>query len=209
MDATRKIFDQWAQDGRAENMEKEHSKNVIKFLNTVPFERPFTFLDIGCGNGWVIRKIVEQNNCRKAIGIDKSKNMIKQANRKKISKKENYIHVDVESWKHKRKFDFIFAMESLYYVESVENSLRRIFEMLKPDGKFFCGTDFYSENKDTVIWPEIMKIKMHLYSRKEWRERFKNAGFEVKTRQVKDRYGNKKWKREVGTLFIIGHKPKR
>ena len=81
--------------------------------------------------------------------------------------------------------------------------------MLKPNGKFFCGTDFYSENKDTVIWSEIMKIKMHLYSRREWRERFKNAGFDVKTRQVKDRYGNKKWKREVGTLFIIGHKPER
>ena len=209
MDATRKVFDQWAQDGRAENMEKEHSKNVIKFLTTVSFEKPFTFLDVGCGNGWVVRKMIEQNNCRRATGIDKSKNMIKQANRKKISKKENYIHVDIESWKHKGKFDFIFAMESLYYVESVENSLRRIFEMLKPNGKFFCGTDFYSENKDTVIWSEIMKIKMHLYSRKEWRELFKNVGFEVKTRQIKDRYGNKKWKREVGTLFIIGHKPER
>ena len=209
MDATRKVFDQWAQDGRAENMEKEHSKNVIKFLTTVSFEKPFTFLDVGCGNGWVVRKMIEQNNCRRATGIDKSKNMIKQANRKKISKKENYIHVDIESWKHKGKFDFIFAMESLYYVESVENSLRRIFEMLKPNGKFFCGTDFYSENKDTVIWSEIMKIKMHLYSRKEWRELFKNVGFEVKTRQIKDHYGNKKWKREVGTLFIIGHKPER
>ena len=209
MDATTKVFDRWAQDGRAEKMEKEHSKNVMSFLNTISFESPFTFLDIGCGNGWVIRKIAEQKECRKAVGIDKSKNMIKQACRKKTSKKENFFQADIESWKYRGRFDFIFAMESLYYVESVENSLRRIFEMLKPEGKFFCGTDFYSENKDTAIWSRIMKIKMHLYSRREWRKLFKDAGFEVKTLQIRDHQGNKKWKREVGTLFIIGYKPER
>ena len=209
MDATRKIFDEWAQNGKAEKMEKEHSKNVIKFLNTISFEKSFSFLDIGCGNGWVIRKIANEENCKKAIGIDKSKKMIEQANKKKISKKEKFIHTDLRSWKYRGKFDFVFAMESLYYVESVEESLKKIFRMMTSEGKFFCGTDFYTDNKDTIKWSTMMKVKMHLYSRREWTKMFRDAGFDVKIMQIKDKDGKEKWKREHGTLFIIGQKPKK
>ena len=206
MDATRKTFDEWAINGRAELMEREHGKNVSKFLKGISFDKPFSFLDVGCGNGWAVRKIVEEKNCKKAIGIDKSKKMISQAEKKKISKKERYIHTDIQSWKYNGKFDIIFSMESLYYADSIENALKKIFKILKPGGKFFCGTDFYLENKDTIKWSEIMKVQMHLHSRQEWKKLFENVGFQTKTKQIKDLKGNKKWKREFGTLFIIGTK---
>ncbi|MEJ2260608.1 MAG: methyltransferase type 11, partial [Nitrosopumilaceae archaeon] len=70
MDKVRKIFDEWAENGRAELMEKEHGKNVSKFLEKISFEKPFSFLDVGCGNGWVVRKIASHPNCTKSIGID-------------------------------------------------------------------------------------------------------------------------------------------
>lgn len=209
MDKVRQTFDEWAQNGRDELMEKEHSKNVMKFLKTVSFDNQFSFLDIGCGNGWVIREIVKEEKCKKAVGIDKSKKMINQANKKKISKKEEFIHTDIQSWEYQGKFDFIFSMESLYYVDSIKGALNKIFKLLKPGGQFFCGTDFYTDNKATTKWANIMKIQMHLHSKQEWKKLFKDAGFETKSRQIKDLKGNKKWKREMGTLFIIGKKPKR
>jgi ubiquinone/menaquinone biosynthesis C-methylase UbiE len=88
MDKIKETFDKWAQNGRAELMEIEHGKNVRKFLQTISFDKAFTFLDVGCGNGWVVRKIAEQGNCNKAIGIDKSKKMVIQAKRKKIISKK-------------------------------------------------------------------------------------------------------------------------
>ena len=100
-------------------------------------------------------------------------------------------------------------MESLYYADSVEKVLRKIYTLLSPGGQFVCGTDFYSDNKATARWKKIMNIQMHLYSKKEWKRLFTNAGFEVKTKQVKDPKSEKKWKREFGTLFIIGVKPKK
>jgi len=209
MDEVRKTFDKWAQNGRAELMEIEHGKNVLKFLKTVPFDRPFTFLDIGCGNGWVVREIARERNCKKAIGIDKSKKMIIESKKKIDSKKEEFFHTDIESMKYKGKFDFIFSMESLYYADSIEIALEKIFKMLKPGGKFFCGTDFYSDNKATARWAGIMKIQMHLHSKKEWKVFFQNAGFLVKTKHVKDLKNKKKWKREFGTLFITGIKPEK
>ena len=107
------------------------------------------------------------------------------------------------------KFDFIFSMESLYYVDSIKIALEKIYKSLKPGGQFFCGTDFYSDNKATIKWANIMKIQMHLHSKQEWKKFFKNAGFETRTKQVKDLKNKKKWKREFGTLFITGKKPER
>ena len=207
MDRVRKTFDKWAQNGRAELMEIEHGKNVLKFLETIPFDKPFTFLDVGCGNGWVVRKIAKEKNCKKSIGIDKSKKMIIQSIKKTEGRKEEYVHTDIESMNYRGKFEFIFSMESLYYADSIEIALKKIYKLLKPGGQFFCGTDFYTDNKATARWAGIMKIQMHLHSKKEWREFFKNTGFDVKTKHIKDLKNKKKWKREHGTLFIIGTKP--
>ena len=208
MDEVRKTFDKWAQNGRAELMEEEHGGNVLKILKSISFDKPFTFLDVGCGNGWVIKKIVKEKNCKKAIGIDKSKKMIIQA-KKKTEGKEEFIHTDIESMKYRGKFNFVFSMESLYYADSIEIALEKIYKLLKPGGQFFCGTDFYTDNKATARWAGIMKIQMHLHSKKEWKEFFKNTGFNVKTKNIKDLKNKKKWKREHGTLFIIGTKPEK
>jgi hypothetical protein len=54
-----------------------------------------------------------------------------------------------------------------------------------------------------------MKIQMHLHSKKEWKKLFQNAGFEIRTKNIKDLKNKKKWKRELGTLFIIGTKPEK
>jgi len=110
MDKVRETFDKWAQNGRAELMEEEHGKNVLKFLELISFDKPFTFLDVGCGNGWVVRKIVKEKNCKKSIGIDKSKKMIMQSKKMIESKKEEFVHTDIESMNYRGKFNFIFSM---------------------------------------------------------------------------------------------------
>lgn len=206
MDKVRKTFDEWAKIGRSELMEKEHSKTVLKLLNSIRFEKPFSFLDVGCGNGWVVRKISQIQNCKKAVGIDKSQNMITKAKSKKKSSKENYLRTDILSWKFNGKFDYIFSMESLYYSTPMEYALKKIYKILKPGGQFFCGTDFYSDNKATIQWSKMLNIPLDLRSKKQWKKMFEEIGFETKTRQVRDHSNRKKWKREFGTLFIIGKK---
>ena len=51
-----------------------------------------------------------------------------------------------------------------------------------------------------------MKIPMDLRSKAEWRKMFKEAGFKTIVKQVKDTNHRAKWKREFGTLFMIGKK---
>ncbi len=209
MDSVEKNFDRWAHNGRAELMEREHGRPVKKFLEKADFGKSFTFLDIGCGNGWVVRAVASFNNCKKATGIDKSKKMIKNAAQKRNSTKEDYITADIEEWNTAKRFDRIFSMETIYYTKSPQKALKNIFKLLKPGGMFFCGTDFYAENKATANWSEKMNLNMHLLSKKQWKSLFEDTRFETKTMMIKDKTDRKKWKQELGTLFIIGTKPSR
>ena len=206
MDETKKLFDEWAVTGRAEEMEKGHGVTVNKFLDSISFDKPFSFLDVGCGNGWIVRKIAQLPNCKKAVGIDKSKKMISIAISKQISKKEKYLSVNLESWKYLGKFDIIFSMESLYYSVPMEPALSKIFKILRTNGFFYCGTDFYSDNYLTKRWKKVMKVPMDLRSKTEWKSMFRKIGFKTTTMQMKDLNHNAKWKRKFGTLFIIGKK---
>ena len=206
MDNTAKVFDRWATAGRSEEMEMGHGVTVSKFLDSLSFDKPFSFLDVGCGNGWVVRKIAQLQKCKMAVGIDKSKNMIKRANSNQDSKKEKYYCTDLESWSYGGKFDVIFSMESLYYSVPMEPALAKVFKMLKAGGFFYCGTDFYSDNHLTKRWVKDMKIPMDLRSKTEWKKMFRAAGFNTSARQVKDAKHRAKWKREFGTLFVIGEK---
>ena len=206
MDKTSKLFDVWANTGRSEDMEKGHGTTVNQFLDKLSLKENFRFLDIGCGNGWVVRKMSEKSSCIKAIGIDKSKMMIKNAKSKLLTKKESYFVTELESWNTKEKFDVIFSMESLYYSVPMEPALEKVFKLLKKGGRFYCGTDFYSDNTLTTRWVKDMDIPMDLRSEKEWMTMFKEAGFMTRSKHVTDSKNKSKWKREFGTLFVIGRK---
>lgn len=206
MDKTQRLFDAWATNGRAARMEKEHKKTASKILDAIPLKRGFKFLDIGCGNGWVTRWAASHDGCTLAVGIDKSAEMVRHASSRASSDKERYYQADIESWKPRQKFDYAFAMESIYYAASPEAAIRRIYGLLRPGGVFYCGTDYYAENKTTSKWSDSMDVVMHLYSREQWRRLFAKAGFSARTRLVPDAAGNTRWKRELGTLFVVGVK---
>jgi len=206
MDKISQLFDKWAKIGRAEDMERGHGTTVNKFLDKLSFDKPFTFLDIGCGNGWVVRKISQLSNCRKAVGVDKSKIMIKKARENKLSENESYFTTDLESWQYAGKFDIIFSMEALYYSVPMEPALKKVYKLLKNQGTFYCGTDFYKDNKLTTRWTKDMAVPMDLRSEEEWKTMFKEIGFHTRTKHVLDLKNKSKWKREFGTLFVIGNK---
>ena len=75
------IFSQWVLDGKDEGMEKNHSNAVNVMLDELVGSQtvPFSIIDAGCGNGWVVRKIINHSLCEKAIGVDGSKEMIDKA----------------------------------------------------------------------------------------------------------------------------------
>lgn len=210
-DRTARKFDLWARNGKAEEMERGHAASVSRMLRSAAFARKaeFTFLDVGCGNGWVVRQVAARYpGCVRSVGIDKSNKMIRSAAKNPLNTgTEEYFCADIEHWKYRgRRFDYVFAMESIYYAESTKSALDRIYDLLGTGGVFLCGTDFYAENAATRRWASSMGITMHLYAKEEWRALFKNSGFEARLRHIRDPKARQAWKRKIGTLLITGTK---
>ena len=78
------VFGEWAEKGKDKGMEKSHAIPVDEMIDFALKERlrigkSFSFLDLGCGNGWVVRNVANNVRCNRAVGIDGAKQMISNA----------------------------------------------------------------------------------------------------------------------------------
>jgi len=198
------LFDKWAQNGKDVSMENGHSKSVdfmLKILDEKSlFDNKFSFLDLGCGNGWVVKKISKNNLCNLAVGIDGSENMIKNA--KLNSKDEIFINENIENWHWNKKFNIVFSMETLYYVKDIDYLLKNIYSNLLVDkGSIIIGVDHYLENKPSLMWGEDYNLDIVTLSVKQWEKLFLKNKF----KNIKLYFAGQKddWN---GTLVIYAQK---
>ena len=199
------VFDDWAKLGKDAGMETGHSGAVEEMLTFIfgkmdENNRKYTAIDVGCGNGWVVRKFIENRNCEFAIGIDGSSSMIEKAHA--IDPDGNYQIALLPDFVPNSKFDVVHSMEFLYYLEHPETLLKSIHDSwLNSNGWLVVGIDHYLENKESLSWPEKVGVFMNTKSEAEWIEIWKESGFESVV----------SWRANVnsnssGTLVIAGRK---
>ena len=196
------VFSEWVDNGKADGMEKNHYSSVKDMLEYALDKREdFTFIDAGCGTGWVVRLVSKMENCFSSCGVDGSIKMINKA--RGIDTINRYFCDDLTSWKPNSKKDVVHSMEVLYYFENPKDVLKNIHDnWLNNKGLFIMGIDFYSENHYSHDWPSKTNIDtMTLLGEIEWKKLFEHVGF----KNVKSwRVGKKEnWE---GTLVIAGIK---
>jgi len=198
------LFNKWVELGKDSGMEINHGPSVAHMLNLIPIsilESKFNFLDIGCGNGWVVKKMSSFQNCLSSVGLDGADKMIKKA----ISKdsQSEYLVLDINNiHNYNQTFDIVFSMEVFYYLKNPQNTINYIFNnLLNKDGFFVMGLDHYLENRKSLSWPQDLNLDMHTYSMFQWKKMMKTAGF---NNISLSQFGQKKdWK---GTLILSGIK---
>lgn len=199
------VFSEWAGKGKDEGMERGHAASVEEMLDLALetnnlSQRPFTAIDIGCGNGWVVRKLQGIENCQSAEGVDGSTSMIEKA--RSIDPKGNYSIAKLPQWQPNNPVDFIHSMEFLYYLNDPISMIKIIHDnWLKNGGVFVAGVDHYSENEDSLDWPAALDVHMTTLSQQQWYEAMENAGFvnvKISKTGVRDGF--------IGTLTMLGTK---
>ena len=196
------IFTQWVLDGKDEGMEKNHSEAVNVMLDELIESQnvPFSIIDAGCGNGWVVRKIISHPLCAKAIGVDGSKEMINKA--RSLDSNGTYFHSDLMDWFPKKKVNFVHSMEVLYYFREPEKLIMHILEnWLLEKGTIIMGMDHYLENLNSHSWPKDLNTFMNLMSIKQWIKLFQECGLSQITS-----FQTNKSQNFPGTLVIKGKK---
>tara|TARA_A100001011_G_C14041861_1_gene728131 strand:- start:63 stop:701 length:639 start_codon:yes stop_codon:yes gene_type:complete len=198
-------FDLWAREDRDLGMQKGHTPAVERMLeiirnHTESTNKKFSFLDIGCGNGWVVRMLSKDSNCIHSVGIDGSPSMVKKA----ISNNNDgeYICADIENWIYKSKFKIAFSMETFYYFSNPALIVKNVYNnLLEDNGIFILGIDHYKENKSTLNWDDQFNIKTTTMRIEEWRNIFLDVGF---SNVYAEQFNAKEnW---AGTLILLGIK---
>ena len=193
------IFDEWAHKGKDEGMEKGHAPAVNSMLNLIlpKVKKDFSAIDIGCGNGWVVRKL-KSLGAKNAHGVDGANEMISKARNKDST--NSYHLALLPNWNPPQKFDLVHSMEFLYYLDEPLVMLKSIHDdWLENNGWFIAGIDHYKEHERSLSWPEHVGVKMKTMSIDEWKNMMELSGFnQIEMHQVdgKDEF--------PGTLVMLG-----
>ena len=172
------LFSEWADSGRDVGMEQGHAASVEVMLDRLltDLTDPFTAIDIGCGNGWVVRRLKTHQLCQEASGVDGAPSMIAKA--RSSDPQGNYIEAMLPDWKPSKPVDLIHSMECLYYLEEPLKFLQTLHdEWMRPGGRAVIGLDHYTENPSSHDWGPSLNVHMALLSIEEWVEGLKQAGF--------------------------------
>lgn len=172
------VFSDWVTSGKDDGMEKNHLESVTKMLDfSLKNFKNFSFIDAGCGTGWVVRMVSKMNLCVNACGIDGSRKMIEKAKRLDIN--NQYFCSNLLTWKPKFKKDLVHSMEVLYYFENPSIVLKNFFDnWLTERGRLIIGIDFYKENLSCHDWPDKTNVSiMKLLTINDWIRMFEDCGF--------------------------------
>lgn len=212
---TRALFDRWARSGRGVSMARAHAPTVARALDRIDLPPDGWFLDIGCGVGDAVRRILDRIPRGRAYGLDLSEAMIEEARRlgrespggdrvewvRSVFPDEDLLPAG--------RFDAIFSMETFYYLPDLEAGLRRVRELLKRGGRFLCVVDYYAENTASHSWRKEMGVPMRLLSERGWRARFAEAGLRVVEQgriRLDPTEASAEWKAKRGSLYTLGER---
>ena len=196
------VFTQWALEGRDKGMENGHAQSVEVMISKAltRMGKPFKSVDVGCGNGWAVRKLSKLSDCASSMGVDGSSAMIDKA--KKIDPEGQYQVGRLPGWTPIEKVDLVFSMEFIYYLENPFEFIKSTYDnWLLDGGTIAIGMDHYLENETSLSWPDSMNLKMATWSIRDWLFEFKRAGFTNLEHYQTGRKEN--WS---GTLIILGTK---
>jgi ubiquinone/menaquinone biosynthesis C-methylase UbiE len=221
-------FNQWAAEGKGEEMEAHHisiTEQTLAMMDLKPGER---VLDLGCGTGWTSRMIAKAvadgDKQGQVVGLDVADEMIRRARASSVDH-ENAMFIlgsALEIPWEENFFDKVLSVESFYYYADQERALAELFRVLAPKGELYILINLYRDNHYSLRWVDELKIPVQMKSEAEYVEMLKRHTYEdVRAVRVPDLtptpdeysgrwFANteelKDFKR-IGALLLIARKP--
>jgi SAM-dependent methyltransferase len=166
----REEFNRWAEAGRGDAMEQHHLPIVEPLLALIKFESEDRVLDVGCGTGWLVRRIAPLVSAGLAAGMDVSDVMVGRAESLSIQVPNAAFArggVDAIPW-NSGYFTKVISIESAYYWPDPAQGVREIFRVLSSGGSAWILINYYRDNPHCHQWGELLKVPTQLLSAEEW-----------------------------------------
>ena len=138
-------------------------------------------LDVGCGGGANVKKLLEKCPRGTVKGIDYSEVSVEKS--RKVNAKAiqtgrcEVLQASVmELPFEKESFDLVTAFETVYFWPDLLQSFREVYRVLKPGGAFFICNESNGETNKDDKWTNII-YGMTIYNAKQLQDILQKAGF--------------------------------
>jgi ubiquinone/menaquinone biosynthesis C-methylase UbiE len=182
-------FNRWAEAGRGDGMEQDHLPITLPVLEKMHLAPTDNVLDIGCGSGWLSRRISKLVPQGRVVGMDISDEMVRLARRNSIDY-DNILFVTGEAaeipW-DANFFSHAISVESAYYWPDPAAGLKEIRRVVRPGASAWMLINYYRDNPYCHRWGALLAVPTHLLSADEWSDLFRAVGFaQIKHERVPD-----------------------
>jgi ubiquinone/menaquinone biosynthesis C-methylase UbiE len=171
-------------------MEQDHLPITLPVLSKMRLAASDNVLDVGCGSGWLSRRIGKTVSEGRLVGMDISDEMIRIA-RRNGADQHNLMFVVGEVAEIPWQPDFfshVISVESAYYWPNPAAGIKEIFRVLRPEGSAWILINYYRDNPHCHQWGALLAVATHLLWAAEWSELVREAGFaQVTDERVVDR----------------------
>ena len=158
-------------------------------LDHVEFSNGMVMLDIGCGGGATLKRLLKRSPEGMVYGIDiseesvvKAKNVNKQLLNKQVFVRQG--SADSLPWED-QKFDVVTAVETVYFWPDLPQCFQEVKRVLKPGGQFAIMLEVIEGDS---IWTNVVE-GMTVYSPEMLKDMLEQAGFgDVKVFRKKPSY---------------------
>ena len=162
-------------------MNAGHSSMAEWGFTHIEIRNDYICLDIGCGGGANVKKLLVKTPYGKVIGIDYSEvSVIKSS---KINKAEiENKHCEILQGNvmkllfRKETFDIITAFETIYFWPDINEAFKQVYRVLKGSGTFMICNESNGENPKEEKWTKIIQ-GMKIYNSEQIKKSLEDAGF--------------------------------
>jgi ubiquinone/menaquinone biosynthesis C-methylase UbiE len=160
-------------------MEQDHLPITLPVLEKMRLAATDNVLDVGCGSGWLARRLAKRVPEGRVVGMDVSDEMIRVARRTSLEF-VNILYATGEVGKIPWDANFFtqaISVESAYYWPEPAAGILEIFRVLRPGGAAWILINYYRDNAHCHQWGPLLAVPTHLLLAGEWAALFRAAGF--------------------------------
>ena len=149
-------------------------------LGLVDIQNGWTMLDIGCGGGATLQRLLKRSKNAMVYGIDISEESVAKAKKVNADVLDKQVFVtqgSAEKLPYKDgMYDLVTAVETVYFWPNLSDCLQEVRRVLKPGGRFAIMVEVIDNDSK---WTDVVE-GMTAYSPEELKKMLDDAGF-IKT----------------------------
>ena len=144
-------------------------KKILRILDAQKFKSNYSYLDIGCSNGYLTNLIAQRYKFSASKGVDHNVENINIAKKKYDHTKLEYIDLNEPIIKSEEKYNVITCFETIEHVGNIENAFKQILSFAKSK-KSFILISVPIEIGPWGIVKFLVKTMLYNYSLKELKD---------------------------------------